>query len=43
MKRSTSLASLILAATLSLPAFAIDRDGNPPGPVGGPGTGPDRR
>ena len=38
MKRITTLAALVLAATLSLPAFAIDRDGNPPGPAGGPGT-----
>ena len=38
MTRSTSLAALMLAASLSLPALAHDRDGNPPGPVGGPGT-----
>lgn len=38
MKRTASFATLILAAALSLPAFAYDRDGNPPGPAGGPGT-----
>ncbi|MBT9569203.1 MAG: hypothetical protein IV085_13005 [Thiobacillus sp.] len=38
MTRSTTLATLILAASFSLPAFAIDRDNNPPGPRGGPGT-----
>lgn len=38
MKRVTPLAALVLATVLSLPAFAIDRDGNPPGPAGGPGT-----
>lgn len=38
MKRVTPLAALVLATALSLPAFAIDRDGNPPGPAGGPGT-----
>ncbi len=38
MKRTATFATLILAAALSLPAFSYDRDGNPPGPVGGPGT-----
>jgi hypothetical protein len=27
-----------LAAILVPPAFAVDRDNNPPGPAGGPGT-----
>jgi hypothetical protein len=38
MKRTATFATLILAASLSLPAFAYDRDGNPPGWHGGPGT-----
>jgi hypothetical protein len=38
MKRTATFAALILAGTLALPALAFDRDGNPPGPVGGPGT-----
>ncbi len=28
----------ILAAGFAMSAYAIDRDDNPPGPVGGPGT-----
>lgn len=27
-----------LALCFAMPAFAIDRDNNPPGPAGGPGT-----
>lgn len=38
MKRTASLAALVLAAAFSLPALAYDRDNNPPGPRGGPGT-----
>ncbi len=38
MQRTASFATLILAASLSLPVFAADPDNNPPGPVGGPGT-----
>ena len=38
MPRTTSFATLIFATSLSLSAFAVDRDANPPGPVGGPGT-----
>ena len=38
MPRTTSFATLIFATSLSLSAFAADRDANPPGPVGGPGT-----
>lgn len=38
MTRMTTFAALMLASTLSFPAFAIDRDGNRPGPRGGPGT-----
>jgi hypothetical protein len=38
MTRKTSLAILVLATTLSLPALAYDRDNNPPGRAGGPGT-----
>lgn len=38
MKRTVSFVTLILAAALGQSAFAYDRDGNPPGPRGGPGT-----
>lgn len=37
MKRIHALA-LVMAASFSLPAFAVDPDGNPPGPAGGPGS-----
>lgn len=40
MNRIAKLASLILVATLSLPAFAADP--NPPDAAAAPGAGPDR-
>jgi hypothetical protein len=43
MTRKTSLAILVLATTLSLPALAYDRDNNLPGHAGGPGASQDRR
>jgi hypothetical protein len=33
----------VMAAMTATSALARDRDDNPPGPVGGPGTSPDRR
>jgi hypothetical protein len=38
MTRKTAFAIVVLATTLSLPALAYDRDNNPPGHAGGPGT-----
>ncbi|MCA1977870.1 MAG: hypothetical protein LDL19_01405 [Thiobacillus sp.] len=38
MKRITSMVALVLASVLSLPVLAYDRDNNPPGRAGGPGT-----
>lgn len=38
MKRTAPIAALVMAAVYSLPALAYDRDNNPPGPRGGPGT-----
>jgi hypothetical protein len=35
---SKSLLFVLLSATLVGPSFAYDRDDNPPGPAGGPGT-----
>jgi hypothetical protein len=43
MTRKISLAILVLATTLSLPALAYDRDNNLPGRAGGPGASQDRR